>query len=132
MTDEARLAKAYLQGLMRTWPSEGGLRRPARNWRAAAVAYAAVSVLGAAACAGEAPSDAADAEVSDTGSSPDADDAGVPVDAHDDQTAIAMYAAPGWGCATSNRKPDGAGLVIGVAAVAWWRRRSRTRTKARS
>ncbi len=132
MTDEARLAHAYLKGLLRTWPSEGELRRPARNWRAAAVAYAAVGVLGAAACAGEAPSDAADAEVFDTDSSPDADDAGVPVDAHDEQSAIAMYAAPGWGCATSNREPDGARLVIGVAAVAWWRRRSKIRKKGRS
>ena len=126
MSDDAHLARAYLDGLLRAWPSCGGPRRPARSWRAAAFAYAAIGALGATACAGEALGDDMDAGSFDSGAQEDTGDADL-VDSFVDEspTAIAMYAAPGTMCSTTHQAPASEGLLLGFAAVAWCLRRRR-------
>lgn len=121
--DEARLARAYLKGLMNNWPSAGPPARPSRDWRSAAIMYAALGTLGATACAGGAIEDAADAVVDDAGAEAAATDALEPViaDVHGDEepSAIAMYAAPGCSCAASKGGVNGTQLWFGAAVLSW-------------
>jgi hypothetical protein len=120
---DAHLAKAYLRKLMRDWPPDGRIRRPARDWRLAAIAFLALG-----SCAGAGPQDMPDAEEVEAGTTDAADAdalADVLVDmSSDEPTSIAMYAAPG--CGISRKKTGGSagpGLLLVAAAASLGLRR---------
>lgn len=120
--DDAHLAKAYLQRLMEAWPADGKLRRPARDWRFAAIAFLALG-----SCAGDGSyNDTPDAEEFDAGSDALAD---VPADmSSDEPTSIAMYAAPG--CEVSRERAEGStGLWFLAAAAGLGLRRKKVRKR---
>ncbi|MFW5738807.1 MAG: MYXO-CTERM sorting domain-containing protein [Myxococcota bacterium] len=124
----ARLAKAYLDGLVRSWPRKGGPVRPSRDWGTAAFVYASLSALGASACTGAVIEDVPDSIAYDAApdaapdaASTDAQEPDALTDALGDEqpSAVAMYAAPGCSCVTSKGGAGGSQLWFGAAVLSW-------------